>query len=123
MHEAYEDITSRIAEEPTWYDSNGAPRYGAFSPAGCPDIYSNTVVLLRIACQECRREFLVEMHESLWHPFHPQKLHYGDPPRHGGPDCFAGDTMNCDDLEVVECWHREHIGEWERRTEYEGPMT
>ena len=27
MHDAYDDIRSRIAEEPIWYDINGTPRF------------------------------------------------------------------------------------------------
>src|SRR3989304_6539495 len=117
MHEGYEDIISRIPEPPSWWDQNGTPRYGKFHPSACPDIYSNEVVLLGIACQDCAREFEVEMHSSLWSTFHPVKLHYGDPPRHG----CVGDTMNCEDLAVLQVWHRPYeTHEWERRPELEG---
>lgn len=35
-------------------------------------------------------------------------LHYGDPPRHDDEGmCTAGDTMNCVDVKVKECWIRE----------------
>ena len=37
MKESYEDITSRIPESPSWYDQNGTPRYGEFSPERCPN--------------------------------------------------------------------------------------
>ncbi|MBD3268526.1 hypothetical protein GF373_17800 [bacterium] len=108
MKENYIDIKSRIAEEPLWYDENGTPRYDPFHPGLCPNIYSTTVVLLRIACQDCGQEFDVEMHGSLFCPIeHPHKLHYGDPPSHG----CAGDTMNCEDLEVLEVWYRKD-GKW-----------
>ena len=30
MHEPYDDIKSRVAEEPSWYDENGTPRYGDY---------------------------------------------------------------------------------------------
>jgi len=119
MHENYDDIKSRITEEPTWYDSNGTPRYGNFSPDKCPDIYSHKVVLMIIECQYCGEQFTVEMHtgwcdSNLNHP--PLKWHYGDPPIHG----CVGDTMNCEDLEVLEVWLKENIGEWERKSEFEG---
>lgn len=119
MHHHYDDITSRIAEEPFWYDQNGTPRYGNFTPEACPNIYSNQVILLRIACQRCKKEFLVEMHAGFFEELNPKKLHYGDPPSHGGVDCIGGDTMNCDDIEVVEVWYRRDF-EWERKSELEG---
>jgi hypothetical protein len=115
----FSDITSRIVEDPSWWDSNGTPRYGKFRPNRCPDIYSDIVVLLRIACQSCGREFDVEMHAVLWgEQFNPKKLHYGDPPSH---DC-VGDTMNCDDLAVVEVWHRDSCEDFVRLPEHEGLM-
>jgi hypothetical protein len=121
MHSNYEDIRSRIGEDPTWYDANGTPRYGPFTPEMCPNIYSNEVVLLRIACQYCRAFFDVEMHSDFFSPIkHPKKLHYGDPPVH---ECAGGgDTMNCDDIAVLEVWHREGIGDWLRRPDFEGLM-
>lgn len=118
MKNRYSDIKGRIDEEPTWYDQNGAPRYGPFLPELCPDIYSDKLALLRIACQQCGRQFSVEMHQGVWptRPFHPKKLHYGDPPAHG----CVGDTMNCVDLEVLEAWHRPHPGDWVRQRDLEG---
>lgn len=119
MHTGYNDIKERIDEEPTWYDVNGCPRYGEFTPEHCPNIYARTVVLLCIACQACGEEFCVEMHGDVFSDIeHPDKLHYGDPPIH---DC-VGDTMNCEDLEVLQVWHRDSPGEWERHPELEGPI-
>jgi hypothetical protein len=121
MHGNYEDITSRILEAPVWYDQNGAPRFAPFHPNLCPNIYAHRVVLLRIACQECHREFLVEMHNDIWGgDFHPNKLHYGDPPFHA--ECHAGSTMNCEDLEVLEVWEKPSLHAWKRRPDLEGPM-
>jgi len=134
----YEDITSRIIEKPTWYDENGVPRYGMFKPDSTPDIYADEIVLLRIACQDCDKLFLVEMswgyHQKVldrhaesfstrmrqwikkgedrkdtWSP-----LHYGDPPNH---DC-VGDTMNCIDIEVIEFWKRKDF-DWKRVKKFE----
>lgn len=120
MHENYDDIKSRITEEPTWYDSNGTPRYGPFSPKGCPNIYSDKVALLRIHCQACQKHFNVEMHAGIWDrcsEHRPKTWHYGDPPRHECPG--AGETMNCDDIAVLEFWCREN-SEWIRKPEFEG---
>lgn len=120
MHAHYEDITSRIAQEPLWYDQHGVPRYAPFAPLFCPNIYARHVVLLRIACQACQRQFDVEMHSDIFRDFpHPKKLHYGDSPNHG---CI-GDTMNCNDLAVLEVWTKlETLGEWKRHPELEGAM-
>lgn len=126
MHSNYSDIRERILEQPTWYDRNGCPRYGKFDPELCPNIYATVVVLLRIACQYCHAEFSVEMHTD---PFTfirgdeltPKKWHYGDPPVHG---CVGGgDTMNCDDLEVLEVWLKPHPCEnWIRLPALEGKI-
>jgi hypothetical protein len=119
MHENYEDIKSRIEEEPSYYDFNGVPRYGGFSPDKCPNIYSRHVGLFRIACQNCGKEFLVEMNADIWDrmlEIPPKKWHYGDPPIHG---CI-GDTMNCIDLEVIEFWHKGSDFEWTRMVGFEG---
>jgi len=121
MHASYFDILSRIDSQPTWYDENGTPRYGPFKPEMCPNMYANEVVLLRIACQYCHMSFDVEMHSD---PFswvrHPKHLHYGDPPVHGCEG--GGDTMNCDDIAVLEVWHREGFGVWVRYPDLEGLM-
>lgn len=121
MHAKYDDILSRIPEAPQWYDEHGTPRYGTFTPANCPSIYAHHVGLFRIACQSCGRTFDVEMHgdvfdKRLARP--PSKWHYGDPPIHG----CVGDTMNCEDLAVLEFWTREVVEPWVRRLELEGPI-
>lgn len=121
MHENYADIKKLTTQDPEWYDENGVPRYAKFEPGMCPDIYSNNVGLFVIACQHCGKKFVVEMHASIFdwklrHP--PSSWHYGDPPIHG----CVGDTMNCDDLHVLEFWHREGAGEWERMQQFEGDI-
>lgn len=131
----YEDIRAKIKERPKWYDDNGVPRYSAFSPELCPDIYADEVILLEISCQDCGRRFLVEMSWSIhrkvmdrhsenftnrirmwlkkekkdWCP-----IHYGDPPPH---KC-VGDTMNCSDLRIVEFWKRAKF-DWKRLKKFE----
>ncbi len=118
MKENYKDITSRIACEPRWYDLNGTPRYDEFHPDYCPNIYADQVFLLLIACQSCKEEFEVELHAGVFDKVkHPKKLHYGDPPAH---NC-VGDTMNCEDLEVLQVWYRPS-DTWERKRELEGPI-
>lgn len=121
MHNNYHDITSRIADQPVWWDSNGVPRYDEFTPAACPDIYSCAVALLTITCQDCGQAFNVEMHLPVIsdRPFVPRRWHYGDPPNHG----CVGDSMNCVDSVVIEAWDRSGGPlrlEWVRRPDLEG---
>ena len=121
MHAQYDDILSRIKEAPKWWDMNGVPRFDDFHPTLCPDIYTDYVGLFLIQCEGCHQRFRVEMHSSvfndkMWKP--PAKWHYGDAPRHGG---CAGETMNCDEIAVLEFWHRETPGrEWGRIEKLEG---
>jgi hypothetical protein len=120
MHTNYRDILEATKQKPVWYDQNGTPRFAPFEPKLCPDIYSNVVVLARIACQACGNAFDVEMHTSVfdWRTTAPpSKWHYGDPPVHG----CVGDTENCDDLAILEVWvHDRGTREWLRRTDLEG---
>ena len=118
MKESYDDIKSRIPEEPSWYDENGTPRYGKFVVSRCPNIYSDYVGLFRISCQACGQMFDVQMSSGIFstHTM-PSKWHYGDPPIHG----CVGDTMNCNDHEVTEFWVRTS-GVWERAARFEGAM-
>jgi DNA-directed RNA polymerase subunit RPC12/RpoP len=125
MNASFEDIRSRISEPPSWFDSNGTPRYGDFHPDLRPDIYAHEVALLEIACQSCGERFLVEEHSSTLDAFGKAgslrnrivkgTIHYGDPPRHG--NC-AGETMNCEDLRILQFWQLNEF-EWERVSELE----
>lgn len=136
MKAQYSDIRNKIKEDPQWYDENGVPRYEKFSPELSPNIYAEEVVLLEIACQACKRKFLVEMNWSKMDAIfrrlnresfstrmqqylksrdeHMFPLHYGDPPIHG----CVGDTMNCCDLRVVE-FHKRGDFDFERVKKYE----
>ena len=119
MKHDYLDITSRITEQPTWYDSNGVPRYGEFTPDGCPNIYARQVFLLLISCQDCGEQFQVEMHSGWFGSVdNPRELHYGDPPAHG----CVGDTMGCNGWRVLEVWGRENEIDWTRYPDQEGRM-
>lgn len=135
MKALYEDILALTDKEPDWYDMAGVPRFAKFDPERCPNIYAKEVILLRIQCQNCQRKFNVEMH---WDCYKGRQsiseaigkgdlgyIHYGDPPRHGtGPDgkwlCAAGDTMNSEQIKILEFWTKgEHGIGWERKPEYE----
>lgn len=121
MRQDYSDILTRILEPPSWYDENGTPRYGLFSPDLCPNIYADQVILLKICCQSCHKEFLVEMNQKEldifsilrgieYKPWDLKSLpHYGDPPIHG----CVGDTMNCEDIEIIKLYQRTELLRWE----------
>jgi hypothetical protein len=133
----YSDITDKLGE-PIWWDDNGVPRYCDFSTMWC-GVYVDAVALIRIACQDCGREFLVAKEidpkwRRIWLPSweckrpNPGKhddpwieigsLHYGDPPRHG----CVGDTMNSIPLEILEFWERPDY-DWERVADCEGKLS
>lgn len=134
MLPAYLDITSRISIEPLWWDGNGVPRYDPFHPRML-GVYDEVSLLVEIACQLCGKRFTVGVGvsvmqammsstfngiagESLLERF-AETFHYGDPPRHGG---CTGETMNCEDLRVLEAWVEDGVGEWSRRTRLEGAI-
>ena len=131
----YEDIRSRIAEEPKWWDENGVPRYCDFSPQAVADIYARQAALVEIACQNCGQLFLVAMSQGM--PFNPwtgkpvetleeqvrrDGIHYGDPPNAGC--CAAGPSMNCEDNRVVQFWRWRSapLFDWERIPALEIPL-
>lgn len=125
MKARYEDIRALTDKEPDWWDDNGTPRFMPFHPGLDPDIYCDEVMLYEISCQDCGQKFLVSRSQStgtkmnyyLRNKIEPDDMsvviknwiksdeksppiHYGDPPVH---DCI-GDTMNCEDLRIVEFW-------------------
>lgn len=60
MHAGYEDILE-LGAKPLWWDENGVPRFKAHAPSLSANIYAIEVVLLKIACQLCGVEQLVQM--------------------------------------------------------------
>lgn len=133
MKALYEDILALTDKSPDWYDMDGVPRFAEFHPSLCPNIYAKEVILLEIQCQDCDRRFKVEMHwshhggkQSISKAIEADDLgyiHYSDPPRHskhGDRLCYAGDTMNSEQVRIVEFWSKANpIGEWQRKPEYE----
>jgi hypothetical protein len=145
----YHDITSRIHEQPFWYDGHGTPRYGEFNPEAL-GVYDDAALLVEIECQSCSRRFLVAEGSSsmdrmrwawekarlakddreseyldalTWLARVAKSFHYGDPPRHEG---CVGDTMNCLDRRIVQAWMRDRdlqFGKsWLRQPKFEGDM-
>lgn len=124
----YADITSRIKEQPKWWDAHGVPRYDNFNPRLISNIYASEVMLMKIECDSCRRKFDVEMtkrprtdSDSLANmiAYIGTGLgiapHYGDPPRH---DC-VGDVMNSTALKIKEFWRKDVQAGWVRMPECE----
>lgn len=119
----YEDIRALAPDcEPLWHDHYGVPRYAPFHPS-LLDVYARWAVLYEIECDACRQRLMVgqSWSEFDFRPLLPRRiavdnlivdLHYGDPPYHECPG--AGESMNCNDLRVVEFWRRERITEWKR---------
>lgn len=122
----YRNITSRIKAPILWYDDIGVPRYDRFHPEMAPNIYACWVIYYEIACQGCGKRFKVS--ECLGRYDLSRKeirrkptvqeilsLHYGDPPRHAsGEHRCSGETMNCDDIRVLEFWEKDKGFEWVR---------
>lgn len=121
MLREYDDITSRIDVQPTWYDEQGVPRYEPFQP-DMLGVYDDIASLQKIACQDCGRRFLVAQSSELtrrlmWFGVEKAnavtaleiaRAHYGDPPRHG----CVGDTMNVELVAVMEVWRKNKCLDW-----------
>ena len=115
MNLCYHDILSKIGEEPQWFDERAVPRFVAFSPDECADIYADEVALAEIRCQGCGRPFRVAfslsvvskinaaVQTTLADEIRAKELHYGDPPNI--ECCPAGPTMNSEPVRVLEYWH------------------
>lgn len=110
MNHDYSDIRSRISEPPLWWDESAVPRYAEFAPERLSNIYAREAALVLIACQACGTRFQVALSMAMREPqalamaIRDGSLHYGDPPNIGC--CPAGPTMNCDDIMVLQYWHR-----------------
>lgn len=130
MNQEYKDIISRLGA-PLWWDECSVPRYEAFTPDQCNDIYADEVCLLEIGCQHCGEKFLVAVswdrtdgilqnYPTLTGRVKAGLIHWGDPPLH---NCI-GDTESCDDLRVIEFWVKDRINwdGWQRVPELEGEL-
>jgi len=128
MHNDYSDITSRISEAPSWFDTNGVPRYGAFEPKRIPDIYCDECALIEIACQDCGKHYNVALssgkmarviaalrtqadlstiqNRPIAAAIRAGDIGYGDPPNCLHTEGCAGPTMTSDAIRVLEYWSR-----------------
>lgn len=125
MNQSFDDIYSRIKEDPTWWDENGVPRYDEFHPSYISNIYANEVMLILIHCQSCCHPFRVAVHKSAFDHVHSDRslrdsipdVGYGDPPNMGC--CAAGPSMQSESIRVLEYWESDSNIEWVRRPEFE----
>jgi hypothetical protein len=109
VYQCYDDILSRIAEEPVWFDEHAVPRYCQFAPDKLANIYAHEAVLAEITCQVCKRVFRVAFSSANWNSgtiadaIRSQTLHYGDPPN---VECCGNADMNSEPRKVIEYWRR-----------------
>lgn len=128
MHQYYKDILDRIDEPPTWFDDNGVPRFGDFSPRHLGNIYASEAALAEIACQFCGRMFKVALTDAfarerlgLSDEIRLARVHYGDPPN---VNCCAGVSSNSVMRTILEYWYRDYevSSDWRRNPTFEGPV-
>lgn len=118
----YEDILSRIAEPPRWFDEQGVPRYCEFAPHRIANIYARECALLAIECQSCGRPFVVALddraanhnvistpgQEKEWRTLadiiRSHQIEYRDPPN--VECCPDGATQTSITRRVLEYWER-----------------
>ena len=111
MKANFSDIVSRIAEKPSFYQEDGVPRYGRFTPDMSPCVHASEIALMEIACQVCDTRFNVAIYnpimqngEILANSIKDGSIHYKDPPNTGC--CSAGATMNSWPIRIIEYWRR-----------------
>ena len=118
----YEDILSRIAEPPRWFDEQGVPRYCDFAPRRIANIYARECALVAIECQSCGRPFIVALdtgtansnvisspgHEPPWRSLaeiiRSHQIEYRDPPN--VECCGVGAMQTSITRRVLEYWER-----------------
>jgi hypothetical protein len=131
MHQHYKDILNRIDEAPTWFDDDGVPRFGNFSPSQLGNIYASEAALAEVACQGCGRIFKVALTDALGFTskslglsdkIRLRRVHYGDPPN--VDCCGAGPSMNSEMHRILEYWFRDYelSSGWQRDPAFEGPV-
>ena len=109
MYQCYDDILSRIAEEPVWFDEHAVPRYCKFAPDKLANIHAGETALAEVTCQVCKRMFRVAFSKANWSSgtiadaIRSRTLHFGDPPN----VCCCGNAhMNSEPRKVIEYWRR-----------------
>lgn len=103
MHDSYDDIRSRIVENPVWYDIHGTPRYDQ------PTVPLHLLGWIR--CQRCGEKFWVSLTDNIYHMAGNDKVPgYGDRNVEEDPDLVAAWTEDREGLGKV--WRKEYYKEW-----------
>jgi len=133
MLPSYNDIRSRISEDPSWFTGDGVPRYGHFEPEAL-GVYDVIAALFLVRCQSCQAQLKIGAGRprlTLWQVMRDKEpkvatleefarsWQCGDPPRHDCPG--AGETMTAIEVAVLEAWERLGL-KWERRVDLEGAI-
>src|SRR5258706_3767394 len=105
MHIRYDDITGLTAEAPMWW-LQGVPRYRSFRPDDL-NVYANEVVLMRVECQMCFRQFDIGQYIPSAASFDKLPYH-DDPPSHSSDreEYCGGGSMGVTELQILEFWRR-----------------
>ena len=84
VYQCYDDILSRIAEEPVWFDEHAVSRYCKFAPDNLANIYAGEAALAEVTCQVCKRLFRVAFSTANWRSgtiadaIRSRTLHFGE---------------------------------------------
>jgi hypothetical protein len=118
MNRSYDDILGLTERKPSFFQTGGVPRWGAFEPGVSTDIYARDCAIAEIACQSCDMRFHVLM-ESTSRDKHTVAedirggvLAYRDPPNVGC--CASGPSMTSETIRVIEYWERQETFQWRR---------
>ena len=110
MNRSYDDLLSLTDRKPSFFQSAGVPRWGAFRPQDSTGVYARECAIAEIACQACDTRFHVLFERGSGEPEIAERigrsqLAYRDPPNVGC--CASGPTMTSETLRVIEYWRRE----------------
>jgi hypothetical protein len=125
MYRRYDDILSRIAEEPTWFDEHAVPRYCEFAPDQIANIYATEAALAEVSCQGCQRVYRVAFSDqdfpagTIADRIRSRTLRFGDPPNACDDSCMSGASMTSESRKVIEYWKR-HDPKYTRHDETHG---
>jgi hypothetical protein len=126
MRLCYADILEKIEERPKWWDSLGVPRFCDFHPDVCPNLYADEIVLLEVACQACKKIFLVQYEWNSYVSELPKPsenvecIFYGYPPH--DKCCLMGPSQLSTPVQTIQFWVRNKKQAWIRRAELENLM-
>jgi hypothetical protein len=116
MYPSYDDVTSRIQEEPIWWD-RGFPRYCEFHPTKLT-VHGKCAILAHVVSGNevsFKIGLAVDDPDSVKRGIILGDLFLGPVPWHGGADA----TMRSETIAINEFWEREEPDGWHRNREFE----